>query len=138
MPGRRGAGDFALQDASPLRRPESRRPAATQRPPRPLPSLYSAHVDAVLVPTCVGPDTPPRYARAVDRDPALAFYSGYATIDCIVARERPTFSPAWSSSSHVVASTAMPVRARSARAARSGSPGTSTGSAADAGGEPLT
>ena len=54
------------------------------------------------------------------------------------ARVTPTCSPATRISSHVVASTSMPVRDRSARASRSGSPGTSTGASGSAGGEAFT
>ena len=53
-------------------------------------------------------------------------------------RFTPTFSPASRISPHVVASTVMPRRARSASDRRSGSPGTSTGSLAFAGGEAFT
>jgi isopenicillin N synthase-like dioxygenase len=39
--------------------------------------FYSPNVDAVIecVPSCVGPDNPPRYAPAVYRDLVLAFYN---------------------------------------------------------------
>lgn len=39
--------------------------------------FYSPNVDSVIecVPSCVGPDTPPRYPSAVYRDLVLAFYN---------------------------------------------------------------
>ena len=39
--------------------------------------FYSPNVDSVIecVPTCVGPDNPARYERAIYRDLVLAFYN---------------------------------------------------------------
>src|SRR6185503_9921143 len=50
----------------------------------------------------------------------------------------PKLAAACTISSHVVGSTSMPSRSRFSRARRSGSPGTSTGAPASAGGEAFT
>lgn len=61
-----------------------------------------------------------------------------ATSAVAAARASPTASAASRISDHVVASTSMPVRARSSCVMRSGSPGTRTGSFGSTGGEALT